>query len=339
MSFRFIDSDFTGGTPGSGNLYRGICKLGNYIHVAGLDYVRAYTFDGNLLSCRGLLTSAPAANASAIYGYGTYLHIADGVSGVSSYTFNGTNYFLVKSSAHSGVYIDIAGNENTLYLARNTVGLSAYAWDGANHTLVDTETDIDPYWVIYSNNYIYAFSVSSDIAIYTFDGAAFTRVGLQMGENNIHIPSVYNNRIFVPDTDTNTVYVYSFDGATISLVNSIAHSDPAVGVASTYARDDMLFIGLMTGLTTLTLIAYRYYYNNDTYREIGRVNVASLTAVTGYFKSFDDGTYLFSCADQNGLNVFELPTRYPRAAFSVSPSSGKWPLEATLTDESEEFFA
>lgn len=222
-----------------------------------------------------------------VWGDGTYIYALTG-SEIHALTYDGTSFTEAGSIAVSGG-LNISGDGNYIYVARGTTGLTAYSFDGANFAELATHKfpGISHAWS--DGQYLYVSLGSVGLYVMSFNGSGFTHVSSFSGypTNASHGDGRY---LYV--NDTNGLTAYSFDGTTLTPLNTY---EPGVGalITSVGVLGEQIFEAADDG--ELRVLSYDglKYNTTDSIEGVGTVR-----------DIWSNGGYLFVGSEGQGVSVY-----------------------------------
>ena len=233
--------------------------------------------------------------AQGVWGYGTYIYVANGSDGLRAYTFNGTTITLAGSIDDGDVGHDagaVWGDGTYIYLANGPDGLRAYTFNGTTFTLashIDSGGSAEGVWG--NGTYIYLAN-DGETRAYTFSGTVFSSVGSIAAVGSA--TNVWGDGTYIYISDyTDGLKAYTFNGTTFTLRGSIndllgpgyGHGIWGDGTYIYWAKDE-------DGLGA-------YTFNGSTFSNVGNIyNGGNAYDVWG------NGGYLYLANYSDGLRTY-----------------------------------
>jgi len=201
--------NFNGGSLAADTTYdfEDIWASSAYIMAASDDnFLSIFNFDGSNFTL--VDDFSPLSSGSAkVMEDGTYIYVADAVSGLRAFTFDGTTLTQVGLYNSSGTANDAWSDGSYIYIADGASGVHALSFDGSTFTLIDTYDTPDRAESIWSDgSYIYVADNAGGIIALEFDGAALTLFAQDDSENIDH---VWGDGNYIYATNDNELIAYS----------------------------------------------------------------------------------------------------------------------------------
>jgi len=191
-------------TPAGGDFPQEICTDGTYYYVVSSAHIFAYTFDETTYTLTEVASIACTAQVHIQYMNGYIFTSKHNTNNeVSVYSFNGTAFSLIVTDTAALSNVDDLCTDGTyLYVADWNGGLCVVSFDGSNLTIVDSDN--------------------------TFWGSIMFTI-------------TANDGYIIGSMGAAGIAAYTFNGTTLTLVDSVVEAIPNYAAFSSYYKDGYVF--------------------------------------------------------------------------------------------------
>ena len=312
-AFTFDGTNFTQltifDTPGEGADLMGD---GTYIYLAdGSSGLRVCTFNGLVFNEIDFDLPEPASLSDQIWIESNYIHVANSVAGVVSYTFDGANFSKLANYVTNGDAIDVWSDRDYIYVADTNGGLRILSFDGSEYVEFSDEEALNnlapPHQFSVDSDYIYSV-VDDKAQVHKLEGRDLVLL------DSFSIPSSLPYQDILCEsgfcylaTGLDGIVVLSFDGKEFSFLDSIDTAGASVDI---FIQSSYIFLNDLVSLYALS-------FDGTSLNSIDFVNFGSFVQ-----DIWGDGTYIYAIDLAGTLYAFSFDGSNITLEATTSVNSG-----------------